>query len=706
MRGINLRIRAIWTVTLLITGVMLASSGYCQGNDAGPNIVSDVIVGHNNKGPYYLAWTDFDPGSVTVVVNGRTLRKGDDYRIDPTTGVLAFNSVLVSDAIVRVSYRIVPGKSKKSTKQLNVPVSLNVFQDKTTALRVTGLFAQDDPNRPDSGKTVMGVGGDKVWNAGKVNSMLLLSQRNDANEGSVWDRAALKFGGDTQFGGFKIAGSYLHSGNVFGGAKEYGLALGKNAADLSLTYSAEGPMLFSAKYQSSEDTTGATKGAYSHLNEQLIVYKPLVSTKLSVVHSSTESAGANGAGARAVDSNLVRLDSSLGNATTAFVLTEDAKTNNAGVEDHVRTQQVGVTTDALRKVNLRSLVTQKRSGLYGEDRGFTFGATATPNQQVSVDVNYGSLQNQAVGQQVSTDAKVSVSPVQQVAVQASFSEVDSSKLGETTKTHVAVKAMPVKEVELQGSLIGSQQDRTKQFQRDFSLSSSATRYAKLTATLSQKGINNWDDVTKGALLELNPLSGLRLLAGYKYIENGPSILTIRDYAASSKTCRFLSLTGSFRDRETALGTAPDTASVQVALNPMPALVLTGDYQANPEDKNGVVQTYRSTAMGVGARMGSLALTSNYTAKDEYYAGLLTDERNVSLEMPFFRAGRISTGYKVARAVGLSTLETRTYSLGYKRAIGSDFSLALTGYYTEYFRDKIGMPDKNEINAEASLGYRF
>jgi len=33
--------------------------------------VTDVIVGHNNRGPYYLSWKNFDESTLTASVNGR-----------------------------------------------------------------------------------------------------------------------------------------------------------------------------------------------------------------------------------------------------------------------------------------------------------------------------------------------------------------------------------------------------------------------------------------------------------------------------------------------------------------------------------------------------------------------------------------------------------------------------------------------------------
>ena len=671
------------------------------------DIVTDVIVGRNNKGPYMLTWTNFSTDDVTVIINGRSLRKGHDYNIDPAKGIIAFNSVLLNDAIVRVSYRTIQGKSQRGSGKVNLPVTVSVLQGQNANLNITGLYAQDDPANPNATKTIIGLGGDRKWAGTKINTQFFLSQRNDdANGGSALDRSAFKFGGETNLAGITLTGSYLRSGEEFGGANEYGLGLGKHVTDLSAAYSLSKHFQASAKYLDSEDTAGATKGNYSRVNEQRIAYSPANSTKISMVHSVSESGTAAADSNRSIDSNSIRLDQKFGSSTNAVATLENAKTVMGSIADNIQTRQIALTSSVIKKVNLRSLVTQKHSELYGDEQGFMFGVNTNPVQQVNVDVAVATLENQNVGHQISTDAKVTVSPIEQVAVQASYSGTDSSKLGQTAKTNISVKANPVKNIELQSTLAGNAQDQNEQFQRDFSLSGTPTKYTKLTALLSQKGVDALDDVTKGALLELTPLTHTQLKAGYKYIETGPRTMMIRDYAATTKPCSFFSFSGSLRDREITEDVALDTTAMQLALSPFNFFTLTGDYMYNPEDVNGVIQTYKSTVLGFSTRIGSLGLTTNYTAKDEYMLSKLSDERKIGINLPVFGHGQLSTDYKVARLLDASQLAIKTYSLGYRHAIGSDFSLSLTGYYTQYLQNQMLQPEKNEYNAEASLGIKF
>ncbi len=154
------------------------------------------------------------------------------------------------------------------------------------------------------------------------------------------------------------------------------------------------------------------------------------------------------------------------------------------------------------------------------------------------------------------------------------------------------------------------------------------------AWVSTSGANEDDDVTKGAMLELTPGARTTLAAGYRYIETGPQVMTIFDYAASTKPYDFLSIIGSYRDRELATDRAPDTTLVQLALAPAGYFSLTGDYQINPEDKKGVIQPYNSTSLGLSTKIGSVALNSGFTAKDEYLSRRLSDERRFGVELPW------------------------------------------------------------------------
>ncbi|MDH7603234.1 MAG: hypothetical protein QHI38_13940, partial [Armatimonadota bacterium] len=251
--------------------------------------VTDVIVGRNNRGPFTLSWTNIEPSSVTVVVNGLTLRKGEHYSIDCEKGLISFTSPVKADAIVRVSYNIIPGKSQRNTGQLNVPITLNVFQKQDASLQITGLYAQDNPQNPEAAKALVGIGGEKKWSTTKFSSQFFVSQRReDGRQGSQAEpggHTALKLGTESTFGALKVFGSFAQAGEGFAGGKETGIAQGKRTSEMLVTFSPDSKLQASSRLQQVESVAGGEKTVAQEHN---VVVKPSEETKIALSHTVTE----------------------------------------------------------------------------------------------------------------------------------------------------------------------------------------------------------------------------------------------------------------------------------------------------------------------------------------------------------------------------------------------------------------------------------
>lgn len=640
-------------------------------------VVTDTIVGHGNKGPYSLSWTQIDSSSVSIVLNGRTLRKDTDYSVDATDGIISFNSVLLNDAIVYVSYKKT-SSSKSNTGNVSVPVSLNLMQGKTSSLSVTGLYAQDSTSS-DAGKTIIGVGGNTSWSGGKVESLLLMSQQNTDTDGSSdtlssWDRSAMKLGDTTNIGALKLTGSYARAGSGFLGAKEYSLQAGQQALNLAGTYDLSKSFQATFKFNNTDQTSGDNQGAYTRVNEQGMSFAPTGATNISIAHSTSETGNSTTEDSeKTVDTQKLKIAQGIGAKTKATLSVENVSTTEGDTTDQVQTRQASITTSAVSGVSVQGSVVQKDS--------------------------------QADGAEQNVSAAVTVAPTSQVNVKAAFTQTDSEQDGKSATTNLSVKVKPVDNLTVEGKIVDKSLEADENFTRDLSVSAVPMKNAKLTAQFSQKGENELDDVTKGAALELSPFSNMKLSAGYKYVESGESIMTIRDYAASTSPWSFLSMSGSFRDRQLIQDEAPDTKKLNLALSPLKCINLTGEYQENPEDTSGNIQKYKATAMGMKIKFGSMGLVTNYTTKDEYASSIMSDEREVGLEMAAFGHGKLKTSYKIARVLDGSQT-SNAYSLGYEHSLGSDFSLSLTGYYYKYLEDQMIVPDKSEYKSELNLGVKF
>ena len=667
------------------------------------NLVTDVLVGHNNKGPYVLSWTAFDADSVSIVVNGQTLKKNTDYNIDASTGLLSFNSNVAADAIIRVSYQIIDGKSKQKSSTSGSPLALNIFSANDSDLKITSAYATSTSSSSNP-STIIGVQGDKQWGSTKFSSTLLTTQSNDSSssDDSTSNNSALKIGSETNIGKLKFTGSLTKAGEDFAGEKQYGITKGASTTGLAASFAPDSKLQLNAKYNRSDNSASS----YSSNNEQSLNYSPTGSTSIALLHSFTESATATAGSNASKDTSSLKLSQNWGK-TSAVASMENNQTVSGSTTDEIQSRQFSLASSAFDRVSLSALMSSTSSEINGDEQKLVFGASAKPITNMNVDLGFSTLDNDSVGHQTNTNVKVSTPIAGNLAsVQAAYNTTDSSTQGQTSDVSVSLKATPANNLQLQGKVKTDSTDASQTFQRDFSLSSAPTTHSKITASLSQNGTDSDDNVTKGATLELTPLTNMKLSAGYKYAESGTSIMNIYDYAASAKPLTYLSLSGSVRNRESAQSSVADTTAFQLALSPIKYFSLTGDYKMNPEDTSGNVQSVQSTTVGMTTHIGSISLLTNFTETDQYSVNQLSNEQKFGIEMPAFGHGTLSTAYKQSKVVNGSETELRTYSFGYSHKVGSDFSLSLSGYYTQYLQDKLEQPDKDEYSAEASIGFKF
>ncbi len=620
----------ILAVSVVATAVAAAPMG---------DRVTDVIVGRNNRGPYTLSWTNIDLSSVIVVVNGLTLRKGEHYTIDSEKGLISFTSPVKADAIVRVSYNTVPGKSQRNTGQLNVPITLNVFQRQDANLQVTGLYAQDDPRNPDVGRVLVGIGGEKKWGSTKLSSQFFVGQRREddrrATQPESGGHSAFKVGAESEFGSLKVFGSLAQAGQGFVGSKETGIAPGNRRSEMLVTFSPDSKLQASSRLQQVENLTAG--GGKSVVQEHNVVVRPSHETKIALSHTVSQASKDNAE--KTVQSTSVKVEQKLGQSTAATLTTTSATVDANGSTEKTQSQQLTISN-------------------------------------------------------------------QKAAAQVVLQKKESEGLGESTTTDVSVSAKPLAHTEIKGRLFTTERSDTTLFQREVSLVSKPLEFAKLEAGLTQAGKDQQDDVTKQVKLELTPFTNTKLTAGLKYTEFGANLMTIKDYAAQMQPLKFATVTASVRERNAKGSDAPDTTAVQVSLAPLRYFTLTGSYIENPEDTRGQIQAFNAANLGVKFKVGSVDVSTEYGSKEEYLASRTADEAKIDLHFPAFGGGTLTTGFRTYRILDASALSSNTFSLGYRRSLGSSFSLSLAAYYTQYMKDRAVMPDKTEYNVEASVGIRF
>lgn len=663
-------------IAALVLWALLSSCAevWCASAEPVGGIVTDVIVGRNNKGPYHLSWTEIDPKSVVAVINGRTLGR-DEYAIDTSKGTVSFSAVLLRDALVRFTYSLTP-KSKKNAGNTSIPVTLKLLSKDDANLQITGLHVAADPGNPNAGKTIIGLSGERAWSAGKVNSQLLTSQDNDApdrDQGSAMDRSVLKVGAEAGNGPLKFTGSLLNAGEKFSGEKEFGIAAGRQESDFAVRFNPGKRVEAAASMKTVEDTAGKNKGSGSVVHEQTLALTPSDATRVSLSHTVKETHTAAADSEKKTQTSRLNVDQQIGDTTKASLTMENTTVDASGKSEDTSIQKLSVASKPVEQVNISAHVQQKNSDSAGEE----FSAAAV----------------------------VQVKPGNQMAIEAAHSTVQSSVSGVATDTSVAVKALAPGNTEIKAALVEKSARDLDKYQRDISLVSRPTGYARITGVFSQKGINDQDHVTTGAALELTPFSHTRLGGGYTYIDNGASVLRISDFSASSRPWNFLEFSGSYRDREARQDNAVDSTVVKLALAPRKSFSLTAAYQSNPENEKGEIQPHDLSTIGARMRFGTVGLSAEVSKREDRRLMQESEERSIGLELPAFGTGRLTTGYRMARLFGSAETGTDTYTLGFRRDIGSTFNLLLSGRYTQY-KGATADPNRAEYGADASLGIRF
>ena len=368
---------------------------------------------------------------------------------------------------------------------------------------------------------------------------------------------------------------------------------------------------------------------------------------------------------------------------------------------------MALNTAAAPGIDVKLSTVQQQSTQTGDVSSYAAAVKVSP-KGVPVVLQGTGTQKQSSngGVEQNYDATFALDPAKFFNVNGAISSTESRAKGVNGKSNFSM-CLKSGVAEVSATMTGTTVNDKQQYQRVVNLISSPFTFAKLTAQFQQNGVNQNDDVTKFAVIELAPLARTKLSTGLRCVEKGNSVLTIYDYGAESSLWNLFTFKGSLRNRQLQDGVAPDSKNVMVALRPTTGFAITGEYNENPEDaKTGVVQPVNTTGVGVDMKLGSVGVSSNYTSKEEYQVNRMSDECKLGFEVPAFGGGKLTTDVKVSRLLSTSDTMTRTYSLGFKRDLGSDFNLVFSGFYSQSLQDNELVDDKTETGVQATLGMKW
>ena len=239
----------------------------------------------------------------------------------------------------------------------------------------------------------------------------------------------------------------------------------------------------------------------------------------------------------------------------------------------------------------------------------------------------------------------------------------------------------------------------------------ALRRTKLIANINDHFDKDGLKRSREARIELPRLkAGQTQLSGGVQTSDDPSgRRMVGVLSANSRPFRALDVTGDARLRDGLLANdTPDLAALntyalKMKYAPSRRLSLTGDMTVNPEQDGGAKRGQRN-ALGLESDWGLFALRGQVGVDDDFVLARSTDASDLGLDLRLSRRDTLTTGFHAANLFDRSTLGANTYSLGFKRRIGSTFDLMLNGSLTH--ATNTTDTAKPEIKTEAKLGLHF
>ncbi len=638
-------------------------------------LVNEVIVGRANAGPYNLGWTNIDADTVELMLNGRTLQKGSDYNIDPATGIVTFNRPLAADAIVRVAYELVPGKSKKSAGARKLPVEANLLERDDLSIKMTGLYAQDDKNNPEAERSVFGIVGDKKWSGGKFTSKVYATRDSRfADSDQEADNSAYEFAGEHTIGGLRFTGSLLRSGKDFTGARDVGLAQGIYKNDFSAEYAPADNLSISHTMGEEEITEGKKKGYAYKTSGQRLDYDLSDSTKMAFSRVEKDTRANENADWVRTESDVFRMDHRLSGSTTAFTTYENTRVVRGEVRDFIRKRETGVESRVSPMLSITGSHIEESSDSGGMTSVFSVNTRLTPAKTLSISADYTGKEN--------------------------------TTAGEESVSNVSLATSPLSWLSITGKLYEKRVNDHADYSNEVALTGKPTANVDVTAGVAEKEIGGNETTETRAELAYKPYEHTKLATGYRELDTNGDVLRISDYQAETRPVKYISVTGLYRDREELMDEAKDTTNVQLSLVPAGTFTLSGKYQMNPEDKKGRVQETQVSAYDMDWRLGSVQLSASYSEHNSYGLERLKEEQDYRMAMPVFGSGKLWTGFKYTRmAYGLEQ-EIKRYELGYKHPVSRDFSFSLSGYYDEHMEGRVFDDEASDFGAETNVTVKF
>ncbi len=634
-----------------------------SGMDSSHLSCTDVFIGRNTRGPYLLSWKGVRARSERVVVDGRTLRRDEDYTIDYAAGTLVFHQPLRKESMAQVSYEIDARTAQRNPQTVQMPLDMELLNAARGRLALTGTYSAP---LGQAGKetTLLGLTGELLPAGHTRISATFLTDPNAPAR--LEEKSGIRLQASSRSDLAEWTLSYLRAGGQFSGAQAWKVKPDTDAFSTSLKMMLNQRLNLSLGFQHS-DSAGAKAG----------------STSAALAYSPTE-------GVKAVVSYLTQENPLAAVTTTAASLNVQRGAVSAGIERRIQEQE-GLLQG-------RSEVTTDR---------LTAQVQVAPNTQAQALLEQQRTANNRSTTERSTAALgVTTSPASSLQVRTGI-RYDQIGGRQQTELSLGLEAKPGTSYRLLGSYTqrdGELGDRaTATILRVFS-TPAPTLKIETGATMETTGDRSL--LTQDVLLALQPLQGVRVetgVQGHYAGEREGYVRTLRAQIAPNRTWQ---LEASHRLRLLDGNTPPETWGLALNITPSRTLSVTGSYTRNPEDKKGNIQQQELAELKLQANLSTLTLQGSMGIRRNLLNNDSITLADVALIYRFSPLMELLTGYRLNRQQGASELATHTYRLGYRYALSDVFNISLEGNLTTYQRDRIFQPNQTEYEARLKLGIKF
>ncbi|MCS6949768.1 MAG: hypothetical protein NZ520_04810 [bacterium] len=624
---------------------------------------TDVFLGRNVRGPYLLSWKGVRARSERVEVDGRTLRRDEEYTIDYAAGTLVFVQPLRQGSMARVIYEIDGRTAQRNPRTLQLPLDMELLRAARGRLALTGTYSAP-VNQPGKETTLLGLTGELLPSGSTQLSLTFLTDIE--GRGRLEQKSGLRLQATSKSELAEWTLSYLSAGREFTGAQAWRVKPDTDALSTALKLLLSQRLNVSLGFQQSE-AGGARAG----------------STSASLNYTPSE-------GVRAVISYQNQQTPLATVTTTASTLTMQRGALTVGVERRSQQQE--------SLLQGRSETTTDRLTLQG---------SLTPRTQAQALIERQQLETgQSATERATASLGVTTSPATGVQLHTGirYDEVASKQ---QTELSLGFEAKPSATHRLSGSYMQRQGELGERATAtSLRLLSTPRPTVQLETGASVETVGEQSSLKQDLLLAMQPWQGIRLETGIQGVYAGERESYIRTLRAQLASSRIWRLDATHRLRLTDTGVPSETWGVALSITPSQALSLTGAYVRNPEDAKGNIKREERAELKLQAQLHAVTLQGSMGIQRDLLSNTRITLADLALVYRFSPLAELFTGYRLNRQQATSALTTHTYRLGYRYGLNDVLNISLEGQMTTHQREQLFQPSQTEYEARLKVGVKF